>query len=86
MRNLVAGIVVKIEDVFPVSGPGVPFNRVGGFVRHAMWVRAVERARPDIQRIAFVGREPAQPRTIGRDFRVRPRRVAEQDFSRNKRR
>ena len=58
MRNLVAGIVVKIDDVFPISGPGVPFNRIAGFVRHAMRVPAVERARPNIEDIVLVRREP----------------------------
>ena len=84
MRNLVACVVVEIEDVFPVCGPRVPFNRVAGLVRDTMWVRAVERARPDIERVAFVRREAAQLRAIGGDFRVRPRRVAEQDFPRDK--
>ena len=58
VRDFVTGIIVKIENVFPIAGPSVPLNRIACFVRHAMRVRAVERARPNIQRIIFVRREP----------------------------
>ena len=85
MWDFIAGIVVEIEDVSPISGPCVPLNRVACFVRHAMCVRAVERARPNVQRIAFVRRQSAQLRTIGRDFRIRPRRILEQNLPWDKR-
>ena len=84
VRDFVAGIVMKIQDVFPVCGPRVPFNRVACFVRHAMGVPAIERARPNIQRIAFVRCQPAELRAIGRDFWIRPRRIAKQDFAGDK--
>ena len=84
MRNLVASIVVEIKDVFPICGPRVPFNRIACFVSQAMGVSAVERARPNIQRIVFVRRQPAQLGTVRRHFRIRPRLIAEQDFPRDK--
>src|SRR5204863_8003803 len=50
----------------------------------AMSVSAVERARPNIQRIVFVRRQPAQSGTVRRHFRIRPPLIAEQDYPRDK--
>ena len=60
MRNLVTGVVVEIEEMFPVCGPGIPFNRIAGLVRNAMRILGIECTHPNIQRITLIGREPAQ--------------------------
>ena len=41
MVDLVAVVVVQIENVFSVGRPEIPVNRAMGFVRDRMWLRTV---------------------------------------------
>src|SRR5438445_677304 len=60
-------------------------GRLALFVSHATWIRVAERARPNIQRIVLVRRQPTQLRAIGRDFRIRTLWIAKKDFAWNER-
>src|SRR5206468_2071965 len=86
MWNLVARVIMKVEDLFPIPAPGVPLNRVAFLVSHATRVSAVNRAHPDIEHIVLVWRQPTQLGTIGRDFWIRALWIAKKDFAGNERR
>ena len=75
---LVAALVLEVEHVRAVRRPAVEADAALAVVGDdARRVHVIDRRHPDVEH-AVLGCQPRQPLAVGRELRLRPRRIAEQ--------